>query len=153
MTHSAAGMTSAEAIGAGGKGKAQTLKLAVTKPLDFEFVAGAYAFLKVPDVSLDEWHPFTIASAPEDEHLILYCKAVGDWTRATLELFCPPAKPADGAARAERGFPEVRVFGPHGASVQSAPLFLCALRRDWRGRHPLPLDPALARDARERVPL
>jgi respiratory burst oxidase len=122
VTRSAAGRTSvvsAETIGAGGKGKAPTLKLTVTKPLDFEFVAGAYAFLKVPDVSLFEWHPFTIASAPEDEHLIFYCKAVGDWTRATLELFCPPAKPADGTARAERGFPEVRVFGPHGAPSQS----------------------------------
>ena len=35
----------------------------------FNFSAGQTAFVKIPSISKVEWHPFSIASAPSDEHV------------------------------------------------------------------------------------
>lgn len=42
--------------------------------------AGQYAELRVPALSFWQWHPFTIASAPDDRKLVFMIKAYGNWT-------------------------------------------------------------------------
>eukprot|EP00121_Abeoforma_whisleri_P013208 Awhi_evm1s12180 len=56
------------------------LALETTKPPDFNYAPGSYAFLKLPAVSNTEWHPFTIASSPTKTTLSFFIKKSGDWT-------------------------------------------------------------------------
>ncbi|KAJ1651742.1 hypothetical protein IWQ61_007769 [Dispira simplex] len=44
--------------------------------------AGQYIFLCCPEISLHQWHPFTLTSAPEEKFLSIHMRTVGDWTRA-----------------------------------------------------------------------
>ena len=42
-------------------------QLIIKRPKNFKFHAGDYIRIKVPVISLTEYHPFTISSAPETE--------------------------------------------------------------------------------------
>jgi ferredoxin-NADP reductase len=69
-----------------------------------------YISIRIPSVSENENHPFSIASAPGDEELQVVIKVVGDWTgelRRQVEsgAVCPGVM--------------VTVFGPYGAPAQS----------------------------------
>ncbi|KAF8938876.1 hypothetical protein BGZ58_011246 [Dissophora ornata] len=48
----------------------------------FRAKAGQYVFLNCPDISMFEWHPFTITSAPEEDYVSVHIRIVGDWTTA-----------------------------------------------------------------------
>ncbi|KAG0246267.1 hypothetical protein BGX31_003457 [Mortierella sp. GBA43] len=48
----------------------------------FRAKAGQYVFLNCPDISMWEWHPFTITSAPEEDYVSVHIRIVGDWTTA-----------------------------------------------------------------------
>ena len=71
----------------------------------FDYRAGQYASLRVPEISRLEWHPFTISSAPCDDFLMFHIKAVGAQPRylpasllspwlCNLHPFCMPASAA-----------------------------------------------------------
>ncbi|CAG8478625.1 10071_t:CDS:2 [Ambispora gerdemannii] len=47
--------------------------------------AGQYIFLCCPEVSLWQWHPFTLTSAPEEDFISIHVRVVGDFTRALAE--------------------------------------------------------------------
>ena len=69
-----------------------------------------YISIRIPSVSQNENHPFSIASAPGHEELQVVIKVVGDWTgelRRQVEnkTVCPGVM--------------VTVFGPYGAPAQS----------------------------------
>ncbi|KAF9974818.1 hypothetical protein BGZ73_001678, partial [Actinomortierella ambigua] len=53
---------------------------------DFKCKAGQYVFLNCPEISLYEWHPFTITSAPEEDYVSVHIRIVGDWTTAFTKL-------------------------------------------------------------------
>ncbi|PRW60582.1 respiratory burst oxidase-like protein B [Chlorella sorokiniana] len=53
-------------------------------PLNYS--AGQYVRVMCPNISTLEWHPFTISSAPGEEHMTLHIAAVGDWTRSLYQL-------------------------------------------------------------------
>merc|ERR1711874_468263 len=45
-------------------------------------------FVRIPRISSDEWHPFTISSAPEVQgHFTLHIRGVGHWTQKLYQLF------------------------------------------------------------------
>lgn len=44
--------------------------------------AGQYIFLCCPEVSVWQYHPFTLTSAPEDEYLSVHVRMVGNFTKA-----------------------------------------------------------------------
>lgn len=44
--------------------------------------AGQYIFLCCPEVSIWQYHPFTLTSAPEEEHLSVHVRMVGNFTKA-----------------------------------------------------------------------
>ena len=61
-------------------------KLTLEKHGDFTHRAGDYLYLKLPALAPHEWHPFTISSAPEHQHLTLHVRSLGNFTRALHEL-------------------------------------------------------------------
>ncbi|KIW84286.1 hypothetical protein Z517_03536 [Fonsecaea pedrosoi CBS 271.37] len=44
--------------------------------------AGQYIFLCCPEISLWQYHPFTLTSAPEEDYLSVHIRMVGNFTRA-----------------------------------------------------------------------
>lgn len=42
----------------------------IDRPKNFKFKAGDYIRIKIPAISIDEYHSFTISSAPENESII-----------------------------------------------------------------------------------
>lgn len=56
----------------------------VLKRGSFTYKAGEYVFLNIPSESLIS-HPFSIASDPEDEKLVLYIKDLGKYTHHLIE--------------------------------------------------------------------
>ncbi|KAI9801698.1 MAG: hypothetical protein M1833_002380 [Piccolia ochrophora] len=44
--------------------------------------AGQYILLCCPEISLTQFHPFTLTSAPEEDYLSVHIRCVGDFTRA-----------------------------------------------------------------------
>lgn len=77
--------------------------------------AGQHVRIRIPALGLRlgyEGHPFTIASAPDTEGLVLMCKNTGDWTRALHRL----ASKSPTASEAGSASTDVTVIveGPHG---------------------------------------
>lgn len=50
-------------------------------PKRFEYDAGQYCFLLIPTINYFEFHPFSIASCPNEGTTALYVRALGDWSR------------------------------------------------------------------------
>ncbi|PGH07570.1 hypothetical protein AJ79_06240 [Helicocarpus griseus UAMH5409] len=96
----------------------------------FEYKAGQWLFINVPDVSRAQWHPFTITSCPFDPYVSLHVRQVGDWTKALgNRLGCGPqqAKDIDGldpmgmyeiAMQNGQTMPQIRIDGPYGAPAE-----------------------------------
>lgn len=40
-------------------------QLVITRPSNFKFKSGDYVYINIPLIAKNEWHPFTISSAPE----------------------------------------------------------------------------------------
>ncbi|KAJ2472415.1 hypothetical protein GGI02_001593 [Coemansia sp. RSA 2322] len=49
------------------------------------FQVGQYAYINVPSISLLEWHPFTLTSAPEEDELSMHIWIAGGWTRKLVQ--------------------------------------------------------------------
>ncbi|XP_020596062.1 putative respiratory burst oxidase homolog protein H isoform X1 [Phalaenopsis equestris] len=112
------------------------LSIHMTKPPGFRYKSGMYLFVKCPDVSPFEWHPFSITSAPGDDHLSVHIRTLGDWTTELRNLFgkvCEvqvTSKNVISLARLETTvvadatfqetrFPKLLIDGPYGAPAQS----------------------------------
>ena len=76
--------------------------------------AGQYIFLCCPEVSIWQYHPFTLTSAPEEDHLSVHVRMVGNFTKALGKaLGCTPD--GKGAAnRADRAKSRVVSMAPGG---------------------------------------
>ncbi|XP_044466376.1 putative respiratory burst oxidase homolog protein H [Mangifera indica] len=119
------------------------LALYMTKPSSFKYQSGMYLFVKCPDISPFEWHPFSITSAPGDYYLSVHIRTLGDWTTELKERFervCDPPKAqptSKGLMRMETrtaaknsesdnvdfeqiqaSFPRILIKGPYGAPAQ-----------------------------------
>uniref|UniRef100_A0A4W4EE65 NADPH oxidase 2 n=1 Tax=Electrophorus electricus TaxID=8005 RepID=A0A4W4EE65_ELEEL len=64
----------------------KTLELQMKKK-GFRMEVGQYVFLQCPSISQLEWHPFTLTSAPEEDHFSVHIRLQGDWTEA-LYIAC-----------------------------------------------------------------
>ncbi|PKU76515.1 putative respiratory burst oxidase homolog protein H [Dendrobium catenatum] len=111
------------------------LSIQMTKPPGFRYKSGMYLFVKCPDVSPFEWHPFSITSAPGDDHLSVHIRTLGDWTTELRNLFgkvCEVQVTSKKANLArlettvvadvefqETRFPKLLIDGPYGAPAQS----------------------------------
>jgi respiratory burst oxidase len=63
------------------------LAILMTKPANFKYKSGMYLFVKCPQISSFEWHPFSITSAPGDPFLSIHIRDSGDWTHAMRQIF------------------------------------------------------------------
>lgn len=62
---------------------------------NFKPKAGQYIFLCCPEISLWQYHPFTLTSAPEEEYVSVHIRCVGDFTTALAsKLGCDFSKGA-----------------------------------------------------------
>ncbi|MCO5605774.1 hypothetical protein L7F22_059958 [Adiantum nelumboides] len=108
------------------------LAIHMTKPPSFKYKSGMYMFVKCPDVSPFEWHPFSITSAPGDDFLSVHIRTLGDWTNEMKSLFSkvclPPQQGRSGLLRADQvlginetssKFPKLFIDGPFGAPAQN----------------------------------
>lgn len=65
----------------------KVLSLKMSKPAGFTYRSGMYLFLKCPDISPFEWHPLSLTSAPEDDHLSVHIRTLGDWSYQIYSRF------------------------------------------------------------------
>merc|ERR1719191_1748548 len=75
--------------------KGKVLRLTFTPPPGFQYQAGMYILLNCGTVSKEEWHPFTLTSAPEDNYVSVHirCPDELDWCSAMRRrLVETPAK-------------------------------------------------------------
>ncbi|KAJ4348394.1 uncharacterized protein N0V89_009768 [Didymosphaeria variabile] len=88
--------------------------------------AGQYIFLCCPEVSIWQYHPFTLTSAPEEDYISVHVRMVGDFTRALGKaLGCNLEK---GGAKGEKDgatevalrqiLPRVYIDGPFGSASE-----------------------------------
>ncbi|KAJ0248303.1 putative respiratory burst oxidase protein J [Hirschfeldia incana] len=116
------------------------LALYMTKPQGFKYKSGMYMFVKCPDISKFEWHPFSVTSAPGDEYLSVHIRALGDWTSELRNRFAETCEAPQAStpgpnnlvrmetrARGENPhieesqilFPRIFIKGPYGAPAQN----------------------------------
>ena len=50
------------------------------RPAGFEYRSGQWIRIACLDLGGDEYHPFTLTSAPHEDFLSLHIRAVGPWT-------------------------------------------------------------------------
>ncbi|KAJ8252749.1 hypothetical protein GJAV_G00205140 [Gymnothorax javanicus] len=93
----------------------KTLELQM-KMKGFRMEVGQYIFLKCPSISHLEWHPFTLTSAPEEDHFSVHIRIVGDWTQGLYEA-CGGNKP--GTQEAWK-LPKLGVDGPFGTASEDS---------------------------------
>ncbi|XP_020252628.1 putative respiratory burst oxidase homolog protein H isoform X2 [Asparagus officinalis] len=111
------------------------LSIQMKKPSGFKYRSGMYLFVKCPDVSNFEWHPFSITSAPGDDYLSVHIRTLGDWTTALRTLFGKVCQSQVTSKKAnlvrlettviadamleQTRFPKILIDGPYGAPAQN----------------------------------
>ena len=68
---------------------------------------GQYVFVNFPSLSLNEWHPFSVSSGPNDDHIDVYIKSLGNHTKKIVEY-------AE-RCEAENKQVKIRCDGPYGS--------------------------------------
>ena len=64
----------------------KAMRLTLERPAGFSFRSGQFVAISVPALGRSAPHPFTISSAPQEQHLHLTIKAVGPWTNRLRDL-------------------------------------------------------------------
>jgi predicted ferric reductase len=83
--------------------------------------AGQYVFINVPEISVLQWHPFTLTTCENESYHSVHINVVGDWTSALAKrLGCMDEKGTwlkDTAAPTR--LPRIRVDGPFGTPSEN----------------------------------
>lgn len=94
--------------------------------------AGQYIFFCCPEVSIWQYHPFTLTSAPEEDYISIHMRVVGDFTRSVAKaLGCEFDKKGDNSKvvgvngdnpevdpALRRVLPRVYIDGPFGSASE-----------------------------------
>ncbi|XP_038879475.1 respiratory burst oxidase homolog protein A-like isoform X2 [Benincasa hispida] len=91
-------------------GKVLFLKL--SKPERFKYQSGMYVLIQCPQISPFEWHPYSLTSAPQDTHLSVHIRNLGDWSYELYSLF------QEGISPTSKEYPKIFIDGPYGAASQ-----------------------------------
>lgn len=81
------------------------------RPSKFEYKSGQWVRIACLSHDRNEYHPFTITSAPHEDTLSLHIRALGPWTWNIRNLF-DPENLKDGP------YPKLYLDGPYGAGQQ-----------------------------------
>ncbi|KFY41393.1 hypothetical protein V494_03013 [Pseudogymnoascus sp. VKM F-4513 (FW-928)] len=83
--------------------------------------AGQYIFFCCPEVSLWQYHPFTLTSAPEEDYISIHIRMVGDFTKAVGKaLGCEVDRPRGGAKKDTSQVIGVNKSSPDATTVDPA---------------------------------
>lgn len=59
------------------------------RPENFEYKSGQWVRIACVPLNANEYHPFTLSSAPHEENLSLHIRAVGPWTTNLRNIYDP----------------------------------------------------------------
>ncbi|KAF2493788.1 hypothetical protein BU16DRAFT_550770 [Lophium mytilinum] len=105
------------------------VEIQFTKP-SMKYKPGQWLFLNCPDVSHNQWHPFTITSCPFDPYVSVHVRQVGDFTRALADSLgagqsqsklydeLDPMGMYEVALQHGQKMPRLRIDGPYGAPAE-----------------------------------
>ncbi|KAK3606296.1 hypothetical protein CHS0354_037972 [Potamilus streckersoni] len=85
--------------------------LTFKRPLNFEYKSGQWVRIACHELGENEYHPFTLTSAPHEEELELHIRAVGPWTMNLRKTY-------DINERGEKPLPMLFLDGPFGEGHQ-----------------------------------
>ena len=85
--------------------------LHMKRPTGFEFKAGQWVRVACSRLNPDEYHPFTISSAPHEEDMTMHIRAIGPWTHNIQDVYDPAN--LQGAP-----YPKLSIDGPFGEGHQ-----------------------------------
>ncbi|XP_049623084.1 cytochrome b-245 heavy chain [Suncus etruscus] len=91
----------------------KTIELQMKKK-GFKMEVGQYIFVKCPEVSRLEWHPFTLTSAPEEDFFSIHIRIVGDWTEGLFNACGCDKQEFQDAWK----LPKIAVDGPFGTASE-----------------------------------
>lgn len=86
----------------------QVTMLELSKPIDFDFISGQWLRIACTKLNPKEFHPFTIASAPHEQTIKLFIRAVGPFTSNIRKIYSPDLIDC----------PKVYIDGPFGETHQ-----------------------------------
>ncbi|XP_036432005.1 dual oxidase 2 [Colossoma macropomum] len=97
--------------------KAELLPSGVTylefkRPQAFAYRSGQWVRVACLELGTDEYHPFTLTSAPHEDTLSLHIRAVGPWTSKLREVYNPDRLQELGS------YPKLYLDGPFGEGHQ-----------------------------------
>ncbi|XP_075753583.1 dual oxidase 2 isoform X2 [Pelodiscus sinensis] len=97
--------------------KAELLPSGVTylkfqRPQDFDYKSGQWVRIACLSLGTNEYHPFTLTSAPHEDVLSLHIRAAGPWTTRLRELYSPESVAEIGR------YPKLYLDGPFGEGHQ-----------------------------------
>uniref|UniRef100_A0A8C4Y957 NAD(P)H oxidase (H2O2-forming) n=1 Tax=Gopherus evgoodei TaxID=1825980 RepID=A0A8C4Y957_9SAUR len=97
--------------------KAELLPSGVTylkfqRPQDFDYKSGQWVRIACLSLGTNEYHPFTLTSAPHEDALSLHIRAAGPWTTRLRELYSPEIVAEIGR------YPKLYLDGPFGEGHQ-----------------------------------
>lgn len=75
----------------------------------FNYESGQYCFLMIKEISLFEFHPFSLSSCPEDAQTSFHIRELGDWTKKLGEYI------RESGTKGELTL-DIYVEGPYGSS-------------------------------------
>lgn len=109
--------------------QADVVEVQIKKP-SFIFKPGQYLQLKCPEVSLLQWHPFTITSAPEEGFISLHIRVVGDWTKKFSMRLGAKFDEKTGkltSYESPEQLPDILIDGPYGSVSENYDQFEVAI--------------------------
>ncbi len=62
-------------------------KLEFARPVGFEYKSGQWVRIACLELNHNEFHPFTISSAPHEPNLTLHIRAVGPFTANIRQIY------------------------------------------------------------------
>jgi NADPH oxidase len=65
---------------------ASVVEVCFPKAEGFDYNPGQYVYLAVPELSVWQWHPFSLSSSPEQKIVTIHIRKAGSWTSALYEL-------------------------------------------------------------------
>ncbi|XP_050391270.1 cytochrome b-245 heavy chain [Patella vulgata] len=75
---------------------------------------GQYVFLHCPSISQLEWHPFTLTSAPGEDHISVHIRRAGDWTEELAKKCHVDEEEFQEAWK----LPKIAIDGPYGTATE-----------------------------------
>jgi dual oxidase len=105
----------------------EVIKIKFYRPPNYKFLSGQYVNATCTALTPNEFHAFTITSAPHEDFLSIHVKAIGAWTWRLRNYFDPDFNKEEVEAGCEMGpclqrgeevLPKIRLQGPFGGGNQ-----------------------------------